>query len=81
MSPSDFDAKLRDCIDFSAQALPVDSAARLRAAVDGLPQASGVGDQPSGISLRITAVDGQVVTDTIPGPDAGQVFAGSAQFK
>jgi hypothetical protein len=37
--------------------------------------------QPSGISLRITAVDGQVVTDTIPGPDSGQVFAGSAQFK
>ncbi len=42
---------------------------------------SGVGMQPSGISLRITAVDGQVVTDTIPGPEAGQVFAGAAQFK
>ena len=42
---------------------------------------SGVGKQPSGIALRITAVDGQVVTDTIPGPEAGQVFAGAAQFK
>jgi len=43
--------------------------------------ANGVGAQPSGISLRITAVDGQVVTDTIPGPEAGQVFAGTAQFE
>lgn len=41
----------------------------------------GVGKQPSGITLRITAVDGQVVTDTIPGPEAGQVFAGAVQFK
>jgi expansin (peptidoglycan-binding protein) len=40
----------------------------------------GVGDQPNGIALRITGADGQVVTDSIPGPQAGEVFTGAAQF-
>ena len=43
--------------------------------------AKGVGKQPAGIQLRITAFDGQVVTDEIPGPQAAQVFTGAAQFK
>lgn len=42
---------------------------------------NGVGKQPAGLALRITAVGGQVVTDTIPGPQAGAVFMGAAQFK
>jgi expansin (peptidoglycan-binding protein) len=41
----------------------------------------GVGDQPSGIAIRITATDGQVVEDTIPSIDAGKVFPGAVQFK
>ena len=41
----------------------------------------GVGDQPNGIALRITGADGEVVTDTIPGPQPGKVFTGAAQFK
>jgi expansin (peptidoglycan-binding protein) len=42
---------------------------------------SGVGKQPAGIQLRLTAFDGQVVTDTVPGPQAGQTFTGVSQFK
>jgi 2-methylcitrate dehydratase PrpD len=42
MSTADFDAKLRDCIDFSRGMLAADAAARLRAAVDALPDATGV---------------------------------------
>jgi len=41
----------------------------------------GVGVQPSGITLRITASDGQVVEDTIPDVKAGKVVPGAAQFK
>jgi expansin (peptidoglycan-binding protein) len=41
----------------------------------------GVGEQPSGIALRITAQDGQVVEDMVPGVAAGQVVGGSVQFK
>jgi len=41
----------------------------------------GVGKQPAGIKLRITAFDGQVVEDSIPGPQPAQVFTGTAQFK
>lgn len=41
----------------------------------------GVGDQPNGISLRITAADGQVVEDTVPGVQAGKVLSGAAQFE
>ncbi|GAC1562463.1 MAG: hypothetical protein NVS3B10_19800 [Polyangiales bacterium] len=41
----------------------------------------GVGKQPAGIELRITAFDGQVVTDHIPGPDGAQVFVGAGQFQ
>lgn len=40
----------------------------------------GVGDQPNGISLRITASDGQVVEETIPNVQAGKLFAGTKQF-
>ena len=42
----------------------------------------GVGKQPSGLAIRITAADGQVVEDTIAGGvQDGQVVDGAAQFK
>ena len=41
----------------------------------------GVGDQPDGVAIRITATDGQVVEDIIPTIDAGKVFPGAVQFK
>lgn len=41
----------------------------------------GVGAQPSGIKLRLTASDGQVVLDSIPDVQAGKVVTGTAQFK
>lgn len=41
----------------------------------------GVGVQPSGITLRVTATDGQVVEDSIPDVQAGKVVPGTAQFK
>jgi expansin (peptidoglycan-binding protein) len=41
----------------------------------------GVGPQPNGITLRITAADGQVVEDAIPDVQAGSVVPGTAQFK
>jgi expansin (peptidoglycan-binding protein) len=40
----------------------------------------GVGDQPNGISLRVTAADGQVIEETIPNVQAGKLFAGTKQF-
>lgn len=44
--------------------------------------AKGAGDQPSGLAIRITAVDGQTVEDTIPGAiTADKVTAGNVQFK
>ena len=52
-----------------------------RANYDYFVDTMGVGDQPNGIALRITGADGQVVTDSIPGPQAGKVFTGAAQFK
>ena len=42
----------------------------------------GVGDQPNGLSLRVTSVDGQVLEDKLPGtitPD--KTIDGAAQFK
>jgi expansin (peptidoglycan-binding protein) len=42
--------------------------------------AKGVGDQPSGIAIRITSADGQVVEDTIPKVEPGAVFPGKVQF-
>ncbi len=41
----------------------------------------GVGDQPAGLPLRITAADGQVVTDSVSGVQDGQLLQGSAQFR
>jgi expansin (peptidoglycan-binding protein) len=41
----------------------------------------GVGDQPSGIALRVTAADGQVLEDTVPSVQPGVVLPGSVQFK
>jgi expansin len=41
----------------------------------------GVGDQPTGITLRVTASDGQVVEETIGAVQDGKLIAGSAQFK
>jgi expansin (peptidoglycan-binding protein) len=42
---------------------------------------SGVGPQPNGITLRVTAADGQVVMDKISDVKAGEVVPGTAQFK
>jgi expansin (peptidoglycan-binding protein) len=42
---------------------------------------SGVGDQPRGIAIRITATDGQVVQDIVPRVQEGAVFAGKVQFR
>lgn len=41
----------------------------------------GVGDQPDGIALRVTAADGQVVEETIPNVQPGKLFAGTKQFE
>ncbi|MBX3188808.1 MAG: hypothetical protein KF819_17450 [Labilithrix sp.] len=41
----------------------------------------GVGDQPNGIKLRITSVDGQVVEDTVPGVGDDKLVPGAVQFK
>ena len=43
--------------------------------------ASGVGEQPNGLDLRVTAAGGQVVEDHIPNVQESKVFTGSAQFK
>jgi expansin (peptidoglycan-binding protein) len=42
---------------------------------------NGVGDQPGGIALRVTAGDGQVLEDTVPSVQPGVVLPGSVQFK
>ncbi len=55
--------------------------AMTRTTYDYFVDAKGVGDQPSGIQLRVTGADGQVVTDSIPGPTPAKLFAGTAQFK
>ena len=45
-------------------------------------EASGVGDQPNGLSLRVTATDGQVVEDTLAGGvQAEQTVSGTKQFQ
>lgn len=41
----------------------------------------GVGVQPGGITLRVTAEGGQVLIDKIPDVQAGKVVDGSVQFK
>jgi len=41
----------------------------------------GVGVQPDGLTLRITAADGQVLEDKITDVQAGKVVPGAAQFK
>lgn len=42
----------------------------------------GVGDQPDGLSLRVTSVDGQTLEDTLPGQiQANKTFTGKAQFE
>lgn len=44
-------------------------------------EASGVGDQPSGLRIRITAVDGQQLVDVLPGEiQENVVLPGAAQF-
>ncbi|MBN9162540.1 MAG: hypothetical protein J0I07_16375 [Myxococcales bacterium] len=41
-----------------------------------------VGDQPNGLSLRVTATDGQVVEDTLAGGvQAEQTVSGTKQFQ
>ena len=43
---------------------------------------SGVGDQPSGLVLRVTATDGQTLEDTLPGTvQADVTIQGKSQFK
>jgi expansin (peptidoglycan-binding protein) len=43
---------------------------------------SGVGDQPSGLTLRVTGVDGQVIEETLPGPiPSDKTVAGTKQFE
>jgi expansin (peptidoglycan-binding protein) len=41
----------------------------------------GVGDQPNGIALRITASNGESVEDKVPNVQENKTFAGSVQFK
>jgi len=44
-------------------------------------EASGVGDQPGGLALRVTATDGQVIEDTIAGGvQAEKTVPGTKQF-
>lgn len=40
----------------------------------------GVGDQPNGIALRITASDGRVVEESIPNVQPGKLVMGTKQF-
>lgn len=43
--------------------------------------ASGVGDQPSGLTLRVTGTDGQVIEETLPGDvQSDRTIAGTKQF-
>lgn len=42
---------------------------------------SGVGEQPSGLKLRITAIDGQSVLDTLAAIGDGNVVEGTVQFE
>jgi expansin (peptidoglycan-binding protein) len=45
-------------------------------------EANGVGDQPSGLELRLTAADGQTLIDTVPGTiTENTLVAGSVQFR
>lgn len=45
-------------------------------------EAKGVGDQPSGLALRVTATDGQVIEDTIAGGvQAQKTVTGTKQFE
>lgn len=45
-------------------------------------EASGVGDQPNGLSLRVTATDGQVIEDTLAGGvQAERTVSGTKQFE
>lgn len=42
----------------------------------------GVGDQPSGLGLRVTSTDGQVLEDTLPGAiPSDETESGKAQFE
>lgn len=42
----------------------------------------GVGDLPAGLKIRITAVDGQTVEESLPGTiQADKLFPGTVQFK
>ena len=43
---------------------------------------SGVGDQPSGLGLRLTSTDGQVVEETLTGGiPSDKTVAGTKQFQ
>lgn len=43
---------------------------------------SGVGDQPDGLTLRVTSIDGQTLEDTLPGPiQANKTVRGKSQFE
>ncbi len=45
-------------------------------------ESKGVGDQPSGLSLRVTAIDGQTIEDTIAGSvQAEKTVTGTKQFR
>lgn len=44
--------------------------------VDG----EGVGDTPGGLRLRLTAADGRVVEDAVPGVEAGRTVRGTAEL-
>lgn len=42
---------------------------------------SGVGDQPKGLSLRVTSIDGQTLEDSLPGQiQANKTVSGKSQF-
>lgn len=42
---------------------------------------SGVGEQPAGLKLRVTAIDGQSVVETLAAIGDGNVVEGTVQFK
>jgi expansin len=44
-------------------------------------EVDGVGDQPNGLALRLTAADGQVLEDTLEGVKDSETLTGSAQFR
>ncbi len=44
-------------------------------------ESQGVGEQRNGLSLRVTATDGQVVEETLPAVVSGRVVAGTKQFQ